>query len=59
MTEQEIIEGHGLTDVSCEHGSRWIWWQDKIVNPAGAWNQVVLAPGCECAEPPRPFKEVK
>lgn len=55
MTEQEIVEGHGLTDVSCAHGSRWIWWAG--LDGKGAWNQVVLAPECDCAGPPRPFKE--
>lgn len=47
------------SDISCEHGSRWIWWQEKIFNPEGAWMQVVFAPGCECSEPPRPTKEMK
>ena len=59
MTVQDIVEGHGLTDVSCEHGSRWIWWRDKIVMPKGAWNQVVTAPDCDCTNPPPPFKEVE
>lgn len=53
----EITEGHGRADVSCCHGSRWIWWRDKIVMPKGAWNQVVLAPDCDCSDPPRPVKE--
>lgn len=28
-----IVEGHGLTDVSCVHGSRWMWWRDAYVCP--------------------------
>ena len=51
MTEL-IVEGHGLEDISCEHGSRWIWWHRP--NGQSRWMNVVLAPGCECGEPPHP-----
>ena len=54
-----IEEGHGKTDVSCVHGSRWIWWKDKIVNPEGSWNNVVRCWTCDCVDPPRPFKEAE
>jgi hypothetical protein len=53
----DIAEGHGLTDVSCVHGSRWIWWAG--LDGEGAWNQVVLACTCDCADPPRPIKEAE
>jgi len=50
-----IEEGHGLEDVSCEHGSRWKWWPGP--DDKGGWMQVVCALRCECGEPPRPYKE--
>lgn len=55
MNEQEITEGHGRTDISCYHGSRWIWWVPP--NTDGEWMQVVIAPDCNHIDPPRPFKE--
>jgi hypothetical protein len=58
----EIEDGHGLLDVSCEHGSRWVWWYDKLNNinyPLGRWEQVVAAGDCDCGEPPMPFRTAK
>lgn len=53
--EPKIIEeGHELTDVSCRHGSRWIWWPGPTGK--GKWEQVIFASNCDCGEPPRPFK---
>lgn len=52
---ENIEEGHERTDVSCEHGSRWIWWDG--IDGKGAWQNVVLGASCDCGEPPRPFKE--
>jgi len=52
---EAISEGHGLDDVSCDHGSRWKWWPGE--SGKGEWMQVVFAPGCECGHPPRPFHE--
>jgi hypothetical protein len=52
-----IEEGHGRTDVSCVHGSRWIWWKDELVNPDGGWQNVIMCSACDCTDPPRPFKE--
>lgn len=49
-----IQKGHGLTDISCEHGSRWIWNPLCISEPC--WMQVVYAPGCDCGTPPNPYK---
>jgi len=58
MTEQEFIEeGHGLLDVSCEHGSRWMWWPGP--DGKGEWMNVVSALGCTCGEPPRSYKTIK
>lgn len=51
---QEIRIGHGMTDVSCRHGSRWIWWPGPDGN--GKWEKVVWACDCGCGDPPRPFK---
>jgi len=51
----EIKEGHGRTDVSCEHGSRWIWWYPEPNK--GEWMNVVSCSTCDCGEPPKPFKE--
>ena len=50
-----IEEGHGFEDVSCEHNSRWIWGTGP--DDKGAWMQVILAPRCDCGEPPRPYLE--
>lgn len=50
-----IVPGHELTDVSCRHRSRWIWWP-KPGTELGEWKQVVLAPDCDCGDPPLPFK---
>lgn len=55
MMTEPIREGHGLEDVSCDHGSRWMWWPG--LSGKGEWNQVIYAPGCECGEPPRPYKK--
>jgi hypothetical protein len=56
--EPKIIEeGHELTDVSCRHGSRWIWWPGPTGR--GKWECVVSASNCNCGEPPRPFKRKK
>ena len=52
-----IKEGHGMTDVSCPHGSRWIWWYPE--KKKGQWQNVVLCSNCDCGEPPKPFKEEK
>ena len=52
-----IEEGHGKTDVSCRHGSRWVWWPG--LNNKGKWECVVWASNCDCGEPPRPFKKKK
>lgn len=51
-----LSEGHGRTDVSCIHGSRWIWWSGFLPD-SGGWRQVIWAPGCDCEEPPNPFTE--
>ena len=52
-----IEEGHGMTDVSCKHGSRWKWWdENRRARHINRWVQVVLAPNCDCGEPPRPFR---
>jgi hypothetical protein len=53
--ESKLIEyGHGLTDVSCRHGSRWIWWPGPTGR--GKWEKVVWASNCcDCSDPPRPF----
>lgn len=53
---REIKEGHGLTDVSCSHGSRWIWWESGA-DGKGRWECVVWASNCDCGEPPKPFKK--
>ena len=50
---REIKEGHGLTDVSCAHGSRWIWWPGP--DGKGKWEQVVYCSNCDCSDPPRPI----
>jgi hypothetical protein len=52
---KEIREGHGMTDVSCRHGSRWIWWPGP--DNKGKWECVVWASNCDCGEPPRPFRK--
>lgn len=49
-----IQKGHGLTDISCRHGSRWIW--NPLCIPDPCWMQVVYAPGCDCGTPPNPYK---
>ena len=58
--EIEIQKGHGMTDVSCRHGSRWIWLATKnALYGLGAlpyWHQVAHAPGCDCGAPPNPYK---
>ena len=55
--ESEFIEeGHGLEDISCPCGSRWIWWLNPFTHEE-EWRQVVYAPDCDCGEPPRPYKE--
>ena len=57
-----IQKGHGLTDISCRHGSRWIWWKKGLTKESksqgnrGFWYQVVYAPGCDCGAPPEPYK---
>jgi len=58
MTEHELAEGHGQIDISCKHGSRWIWGRNNIHCPEGAWAKVVLAPNCDCEDPPKPYKEI-
>lgn len=52
---KEIEKGHGCQDVSCQHGSRWIWWIQP--NGKGAWMKVVHAPNCDCEDPPDPYVE--
>ena len=52
-----IEEGHGKTDVSCEHGSRWIWWNPP--GRLGEWKNVILCSCCDCGDPPKPFKEAR
>jgi len=49
--EIEIEEGHGLKDVSCRHGSRWIWWYNEE-----DWVKVVEASDCDCSDPPKPYE---
>jgi len=49
-----IQKGHGLTDITCRHGSRWIW--NPLCTPEPCWMQVVCAPGCDCGVPPNPYK---
>lgn len=50
-----LRKGHGLTDVSCPHGSRWVWWYDDW-EKKGKWMNVVLCSNCDCGTPPSPFK---
>lgn len=51
-----VEEGHGLTDISCEHGSRWIWYDNqRMTRHINRWVQVVIAPNCDCGEPPKPY----
>ena len=49
-----IQKGHGLTNISCRHGSRWIWNPLCISEPC--WMKVVYASGCDCDDPPKPYK---
>ena len=49
-----IQKGHGLTNISCRHGSRWIW--DPLCTSGPCWMQVVCASGCDCGTPPNPYK---
>lgn len=58
MSKPKIItKGHGLTDISCEHGSRWIWWFDsEATKPLGEWMLVIMCSNCDCEFPPLPFK---
>lgn len=53
LTITIIEEGHGLKDVSCKHGSRFIWWKGQ--SGKGKWQQVIMAPDCDCNEPPSPY----
>jgi hypothetical protein len=50
-----VRAGHGLTDISCCHGSRCIWWPGPY--DKGKWMCVVRASSCDCGEPPRPFRK--
>jgi hypothetical protein len=52
---EELKEGHGRTDVSCRHGSRWAWWPGR--DDKGDWRKVVWASNCDCGDPPRPDKK--
>lgn len=52
----QIEEGHEKTDVSCIHGSRWIWWYTHLDNK-GKWENVVWASNCDCGEPPLPYSK--
>ena len=52
---RDIEEGHGLKDVSCKHGSLWIWWENEL-GMSGMWHQVIFAPNCDCYDPPSPEK---
>jgi len=45
-----IEEGHGLLDVSCEHGSRWMWWPGP--DGKGEWMNVIRASDCDS----RPYR---
>jgi hypothetical protein len=60
LNEGEIVEGHGKIDVTCECGSRFVWWYDggnRWNYPLGRWMIVgEKASECECGEPPMPFK---
>lgn len=47
-----IQPGHGKKNVSCSHGSRWMWWPGETGK--GEWMNVVLSSQCNCATPPRP-----
>ena len=58
-----IQKGHGLTDISCRHGSRWIWFPQAASEfmgygqvKLGLWRQVIYAPSCDCDDPPKPYK---
>ena len=56
----KIKEGHGLTYISCPHGSRFIWWFDEeATKPLGEWVCVVWSSNCNCGSPPLPFKSKK
>ena len=60
VDKEEITEGHGLIDITCEHGSRFVWWWDEGNRwnyPLGRWMIVgEKASDCDCGEPPMPFK---
>ena len=56
LTITIIKEGHGFKDVSCKHGSRWIWYdENRRVRHINRWVQVIIAPDCDCGEPPSPY----
>jgi len=54
---ESIEEGYGLEDVSCPHGSRWIWWPG--LDGKGEWMNVIRSSDCDCGEPPRPKQEAE
>jgi len=51
---KEIVSGHGQTDISCCHGSRWMWRPSR--SGKGEWKQVVVAFSCDCADSPKPIQ---
>lgn len=52
----ELLEaGHGMTDVSCRHGTRWLWWNPDPEKSEGEWKDVVRRCDCDCTDPPAPF----
>lgn len=55
----DIDIGHGRTDVTCTHGSRWIWWYEQGSHRVGEgkWVNILMAPFCDHDEPPSPFKD--
>ena len=52
-SEITIEEGHRNTDISCRHGSRWVWWYPTP--ECGEWKNVILMCTCDCGTPPKPF----
>jgi len=58
--ENEIKEGHGMTDITCRHGSRWVWFPPGIhlgiSFKNSAWIQMIHVSNCNCGTPPKPYK---
>ena len=48
MGLNQIRDGHGQRHVICPHKSHFVWSDYQ------GWITVILAPDCECPEPPVP-----